>query len=286
MSRTWLITEICSGFVLNMTKQLLEKGECVQGGVRDFDDVSGLMEQYPGALNCHILDMQDDEGIQSFVDIAFEKHGHIDVIVSSIGYDCIDTLKESHDEEVNVNAVTSDTGAIKLMQAVLPYLKKQENGHVILVSPCGEQVPYPSDSLYHATKFEIEGDCKVLAQEVKQFRIGVTMIKPYGASKQCRFNSEKMSFLLDAYKSCHKFLSMLDPSKHFVSGVLEKTVQQKKNREDMTSIPLRFILGSSLLDTAIERWGDKFCDDLNQKEIARYFDMTTNDNKHFHENRL
>lgn len=65
-----------------------------------------------------------------------------------------------------------------LIKSSLPYLRMQGGGRIIQISSYGGQVAFPANSMYHATKFGIEGFCESVAQEVGQFNIGITLVEP------------------------------------------------------------------------------------------------------------
>lgn len=59
MGRTWFITGVSSGFGLEMTTQLLKKGDRVIGSVRNYKAVETLITKYPTTFDCYIVDMVD-----------------------------------------------------------------------------------------------------------------------------------------------------------------------------------------------------------------------------------
>ena len=77
MNRTWLITGVSSGFGLEMTKLLLEKGDTVIGTVRSTNKVAELMKQYPETFGCKILDVTDVPAVQETVKRSFDSHGKL-----------------------------------------------------------------------------------------------------------------------------------------------------------------------------------------------------------------
>ena len=181
MTKTWLITGVSSGFGYEMTKILLKKGDTVIGTVRNTAKVESLIKQYPDTFDCRLLDVTDVAAVQQTVKESFEKHGKIDVVVSNAGYGLFGCVEELSDEEINHIIATNLVGSIQLLKASVPYMRKQGGGRMIQMSTYGAQVAYPANSMYHATKFGIEGFCEALAQEVAQFNIGVTMVEPGGA---------------------------------------------------------------------------------------------------------
>jgi NAD(P)-dependent dehydrogenase (short-subunit alcohol dehydrogenase family) len=74
-------------------------------------------------------------------------------------------------------------------------------------------VAFPSNSLYHATKWDIEGFCEAVAAEVAAFGIGVTIVEPGGARTEFRYGSARVADLMPEYDNtpAHAFQRMLDP---------------------------------------------------------------------------
>jgi NAD(P)-dependent dehydrogenase (short-subunit alcohol dehydrogenase family) len=253
MSRTWLITGVSSGFGYEMTKQLLEKGDSVVGTVRNTKKVEKLIKEYPDNFDCQILDVTDVAAVHKTVDEAFAKHGKIDVIVSNAGYGLFGAAEELTDEEVDHIIATNLTGSIALIRSALPYLRKQESGNIIQISSYGGQVAFAANSMYHATKFGIEGFCEAVAQEVAKFNIKVTIVEPGGARTEFRYGSAKVANLMPEYDHVHGFLNMLDASKGLAPGDPAKMAERIIESVDNEDTPLHMVLGSQALKATIER---------------------------------
>lgn len=273
MSRTWLITGVSSGFGYEMTRQLLEKGDTVVGTVRNPKKVEDLIQKYPETFDCEILDVTDVPAVQKTVKDAFSKHGRIDVVVSNAGYGLFGCVEELTDEEINHIIATNLTGSIHLIKTALPYLRKQGGGRIIQMSSYGGQVANAANSMYHATKFGIEGFCEALAQEVAQFNIGVTIVEPGGARTEFRYGSAKVAKLMPEYESCHGFLNMLDASKGLAPGDPAKMAQRIIESVDKEPAPLRMVLGSQALAATIQRLKERVADYETQTELAASTDF-------------
>lgn len=256
-----------------MTKQLLEKGDVVIGTVRNTTKVEDLIQKYPVNFDCRILDVTDVAAVQQTVKESFEKHGKIDVVVSNAGYGLFGCAEELSDDEINHIIATNLTGSIQLIKTSLPYLRKQGGGRIIQLSSYGGQVAYPANSMYHATKFGIEGFCEAVAQEVAQFNIGVTIVEPGGTRTELRYGSAKVANLMDEYESCHGFLNMLDASKGLAPGDPAKMAQRIIESVDMEKAPLRMVLGSQALSATIERLKERIADYETQTELATSTDI-------------
>jgi len=273
MMRTWLITGVSSGFGNEMTKQILANGERVIGTVRNAKKVKGLAEKYPDTFDCQILDVTDVTAVHRMVSDAFDKYDKIDVVISNAGYGLFGCAEELLDAEVDHIIATNLTGSIQLIRSVLPYMRLQGGGRIIQISSYGGQVAYPANSMYHATKFGIEGFCEAVAQEVEQFNIGLTIIEPGGARTEFRYDSAKVANLMPEYELCHGFLNMLDASRGLAPGNPAKMAQCIIESVDKNPAPLRMVLGSQALKATIERLEERIADYKNQQEFASFTDI-------------
>ena len=273
MSKTWLITGVSSGFGYEMTQQLLAKGEVVIGTVRNKEKVQKLIDEYPLGFDCQILDVTDVPAVQKTVHTAFEKHEKIDVVVRNAGYGLFGCAEELSDTEIEQIIATNLTGSIQLIKTALPYMRKQGGGRIIQISSYGGQVAYPANSMYHATKFGIEGFCEAVAQEVAQFNIGLTIVEPGGARTEFRYGSAKVANLMPEYDSCHSFLNMLDASKGLAPGDPARMAERIIESVDKEPAPLRMVLGSQALSATISRLKERIADYETQTELAASTDF-------------
>lgn len=260
-------------FWLQMTKQLLKKGDWVIGTVRNTENVKILLEQYPETFDCQILDVTDVPAVQALVRGSFEKYGRIDVIVSNAGYGLFGCVEELTDEEIDHIIATNLVGSIQFIKTAVPYLRRQGGGRIIQMSTYGAQVANAANSMYHATKFGIEGFCEALAKEVAQFHIGVTMVEPGGARTEFRYGSAKIAKLMPEYESCHGFLNMLDASKGLAPGDPVRMAERMIESVEKEPAPLRMVLGSQALVATLERLRERVADYETQTELAASTDF-------------
>jgi NAD(P)-dependent dehydrogenase (short-subunit alcohol dehydrogenase family) len=150
----------------------------------------------------------------------------VDVIVSNAGYGLFGAAEELSDAQVDHMIATNLTGSIQLIRSALPHLRAQGGGRIIQISSYGGQVAFPGNSLYHATKWGIEGFAEAVAQEVAPFGIGMTIVEPGGARTEFRYGSAQVANLIPAYDNnpAHSFLAMLG------SQALEGTLATLRKR--------------------------------------------------------
>jgi len=178
MNKTWLITGSSSGIGRALVEQLLERGDRVAATLRKPDALSDLKERYGEQLWLAKLDVTDPVAIRRVVQQAFSELGRIDVVVSNAGYALFGAAEEVSDEQIDLQLLTNLTGSIQVIRAALPHLRDQAGGRILQVSSEGGQIAYPNFSLYHASKWGIEGFVEAVAQEVAPFDIEITLVEP------------------------------------------------------------------------------------------------------------
>lgn len=264
-ANTYLITGVSSGFGYEMTRLLLEAGKTVIGTVRSKEKVADLLSAYPDTFDCQLLDVTDVPAIHATVDAAWARHDRIDVVMSNAGYGLFGCAEELTDAQIDHIVATNLVGSIQLIKSALPHLRAQGGGRIIQMSTYGGQVAYPANSMYHATKFGIEGFCESVAQEVAQFGIGMTIVEPGGARTEFRYGSAKVADLMPEYESCHGFLAMLDPAKGLAPGDPVRMCERIIESVAQEPAPLRMVLGSHALAETIKR---------NEEHLAAFRSMT------------
>jgi len=276
---TWLITGVSSGFGRELTAQLLERGEHVVGTVRRPDSVADLLERYPDGFRCELLDVTDTAAVRDVVDRSFAELGRIDVIVSIAGFGLFGAAEELSDGQVEHIVATNLVGSIQLIRAALPHLRAQSGGRIIQISSYGGQVAFPGNSLYHATKWGIEGFAEAVAQEVAPFGIGVTIVEPGGARTEFRYGSAKVAELLPAYDDnpAHSFLRMLDPGNGLAPGDPARMAAAIIASVDQEPAPLRMVLGSQALDSTLATLRARIAGFEAQRELAATTDFPPGD---------
>src|ERR1700712_6036438 len=126
------------------------------------------------------LDVTDKLSIQKTVKEGIEKFGKIDVLVNNAGYGALGALEAATEEEVKRQFDVNLFGLIEVTKAVLPGMRQQKDGVIINVSSVGGRVTFPFSSLYHATKFAVEGLTESIQYELNPLGIRLKLIEPGG----------------------------------------------------------------------------------------------------------
>lgn len=179
MQKTLLITGASSGFGHALFHAGLKAGHTVVGTVRrkkDRDALEALSSD--GRSQAVILDVTDFNAIDVTVPALEEKIGVIDVLINSAGYGHEGILEESPLEELRRQMDVNLFGAIAMIKAVLPSMRKRRRGHIINITSMAGYIGLPGIAYYTASKFALEGVSEVLAKEVASFGVKVTAVAP------------------------------------------------------------------------------------------------------------
>ena len=269
MIKTWFVTGASSGFGRILTEKLLARGDRVAATVRRASSLDDLRVQHGDRLWIATLDVTDADAGRRVIDRAFAELGRIDVIVSNAGYGLFGAAEEATDAQVQHQIDTNLVGSISVIRACLPHLRAQGGGRVLQVSSEGGQIAYPSFSLYHASKWGIEGFVEAVAKEVAPFGIAFTLVEPsptgtnFGAGL---VRPEPMA----AYENTPvgEIRRALASGAFKVTGDAEKMVSTMIASADSDSPPLRLTLGSIAFGSIQKALADRLAALESQKAIA------------------
>ena len=178
IEKQFLITGVSSGFGRAFAQAALEKGHRVVGTVRNDDAIASFERLAPGRATAVRLDVTDIEAIEPAVAGIEGTIGPVDVLINNAGYGHEGTLEESPIEEMRRQFEVNVFGAVGMMKAVLPFMRRRRAGHIINITSMGGFITMPGIAYYCGSKFALEGISEVLAKEVKPFGIAVTAVAP------------------------------------------------------------------------------------------------------------
>ncbi len=275
MAKTWFITGASSGLGRSMTEALLARGDRVAATVRRPDALADLSARHGGDLWVGVLDLTDTSAVRHTVDAAWTALDRIDVVVSNAGYGLFAAAEEAGDEQVRHQIDTNLVGSIQVIRAALPHLRGQGDGQILQVSSTGGQFAFPSFSLYHATKWGIEGFCEAVAKEVAPFGIGVTIVEP-GAARTGFADAMVFAPALPAYAGtpAHDVRVAVANRAFPIPGDPAKMVRAIIDCADGGTRPLRLPLGSDTYGLVRGVLAERLAALEAAKEIALSTDCT------------
>ncbi len=124
------------------------------------------------------LDVTDVESIKNAIADTIKKFGRIDAVVNNAGYGLAGAFEAATSEQIEKQFQTNVFGLMNVCREILPHFREQRRGMIINVASVGGRVTFPFYSLYHATKWAVEGFSESLQFELEKFNIRVKIIEP------------------------------------------------------------------------------------------------------------
>ena len=176
-----VVTGSSSGIGLLTVVELAKAGFRVVASMRDLNRRGPLDQAAAGVtdrLDVRRLDVTDSASIPAFVEGIVRDHGRIDVLVNNAGFAMAGFAEDLTLQEIRRQFDTNFFGAVAMTQAVLPVMRRQQSGHIIMVSSIGGLCGAPSISSYEASKHALEGWSESLRLEINSLGIKVVLVEP------------------------------------------------------------------------------------------------------------
>jgi NAD(P)-dependent dehydrogenase (short-subunit alcohol dehydrogenase family) len=190
MKKTVLITGASSGFGRTTVRLFHEKGWNVIATMRSPEKETNL-SGFPGVLVTR-LDVTDKQSIGEAVQAGIRQFGQIDVLVNNAGFGTVGALEAAPVEVIRQQFEVNFFGLIEVTKAVLPGMRAHKAGVIINLSSVGGRLTFPFCTLYHATKFAVEGLTESLQYELNPLGIRLKLVEPGGYKTD--FAGRSMSF--------------------------------------------------------------------------------------------
>ncbi|ELY4439553.1 SDR family oxidoreductase [Cronobacter dublinensis] len=255
--KTWLITGASSGLGRLMCERLLARGDRVVASVRREGALEDMRAHYGEQLQVIMLDISKTDTIKPIIEAAFANAGRIDVVVSNAGYGLLGAAEELSDSQIERQIATNLIGSIQLIRAAIPLLRQQSGGRIVQLSSEGGQIAYPDFSVYHATKWGIEGFVEAVRQEVAAFGIDFLLVEP-GPTATTFAAGLDIADALPVYNDTDagNLRNALTRGEFAIKGDARKCVAAIIAAADAANPPLRLPLGSTAyqnIETALSQ---------------------------------
>jgi NAD(P)-dependent dehydrogenase (short-subunit alcohol dehydrogenase family) len=192
--RVVLITGASSGIGRATAELLAARGYLVFGGVRAAATTRPLagVELVP-------LDVRDDASVKACVEDVRSRAGRIDVLINNAGVNLVGAVEETSISQAQVLFDTNVFGTLRMIQAVLPSMRRQGSGLIVNLSSILGLIPAPFMGVYASTKHAIEGLSESLDHEVRAFGIRVILIEPHYVRTNLDASAAQADGRIDAY---------------------------------------------------------------------------------------
>ena len=180
-TKVWYVTGASRGLGLSLVKQLLAAGYRVAATSRSASDLqkaAGLDD--PSRFLPLEVDLTSADAIRQSIEQTVASFGTVDVIVNNAGYGMDGTVEELEEKKMRAIFEINVFATINVTRYAIPYLRKQRSGHIINISSVAGFVGAPGWSIYSATKSAVIAFSEVLALDLHELGIKVTVVGPSG----------------------------------------------------------------------------------------------------------
>ncbi len=244
MPKTVLITGTSSGIGKAAALYFAQKGWGVAATMRSPDKETDF-KTFPN-VTLYALDVTSPESIQNAFQQVQQDFGKIDVVVNNAGYGVDGVFEEMSDDVIQKQFDTNVFGLMRITRESIKLMRKQGGGHIVQIASMGGRLAFPLYSIYHSTKWAVEGFSESLHYELLHLNINIKIVEP--GNIKTEFTGRSRHFVkpekTDAYD---KFVTQSekitldfakggeDPKK--VAAVIYKAATDRNNR-------LRYTVGA------------------------------------------
>jgi len=193
MNKTILITGASSGIGKTAAKLFHEKGWNVVATMRSPHDEEDLVDLEHVLVTR--LDVTDHASIDAAVAAGIQRFGRIDVLLNNAGYGAYGPLEAFTIGQIERQFDTNVIGLLAATKAVLPHFRANRSGTIVNISSIGGQMTFPLGTLYHGTKFAVEGLSEALHYELEAFGVKMKIVEP--GMIDTEFGGRSFEFALD-----------------------------------------------------------------------------------------
>jgi short-subunit dehydrogenase len=216
MRKTILITGSSTGIGKATVDFFVAQGWNVAATMRSPEKAQGFAQH--NHLKLYALDVTDTNSIRKTIEKVIQDFGNIDVIVNNAGYGAVGIFEKASPEEIQKQFDTNVFGVMNVIREILPYFRERKKGTIVNVTSMGGLITFPLYSVYHGTKWALEGFGEALQYELKPFNIKVKNVEP-GAIKT-DFYSRSMNIFSN---------SAIKDYDHYEQVVFSNTQSVEKN---------------------------------------------------------
>ena len=176
-----IVTGSSSGIGYETALTLARNGFLTYATMRNLsksDNIKSVTNKEKLPIRINQLDVTDDVSVNNAIRTIVSEAGRIDVLVNNAGYGLVGAFEDLSIQEIKDLYETNVFGVVRVTQAVLPTMRRQQSGIIVNVSSGAGIFGYPGGSSYVSTKFALEGLSESISYELESFGIKVVLIEP------------------------------------------------------------------------------------------------------------
>lgn len=218
-TRNILITGASSGIGRETVRHFAAKGWKVAATMRNPSKAGDLLN-IPGVA-IYQLDVTQPHNVEETISKAWLDMNGIDVVVNNAGYGTLGIVEGANDEQIIRQIDTNLLGTLRVIRNILPLMRKRGKGCIINISSIAGRMGMPLYSLYHASKYAVEGFTESLSYEVHPFNIKVRLIEP--GPVRTEFNGRSRDEILPP--DDERYIAISQKVSHFYNSTFRYAAQ-------------------------------------------------------------
>ena len=254
--KVWLVTGASKGLGLSLVKKLIADGHQVAATSRKPKDLTDEVGTFDEKQFLPLdVDLTSEISISEAVRKAVAHFGKIDVLVNNAGYGIGGAVEELNQQEIKNSFDINVFAVITTMQSVMPYFRAQRSGNIINISSIAGFAPGIGWAMYAATKYAVMGLSEVMAEDVRELGITVTVVAP-GAFRTEFLEESSLVFAekkIDEYQSIRASHGKYSEMNGTQPGDPEKLAEILIGLAEQPNPPVRLYLGSDAYHRATEK---------------------------------
>lgn len=176
MNKTVLITGASSGIGKAAARYFAEQGWNVAATMRSPEKENDF--KMLTNVNLYALDVTRNESIAEAFKQILQDFGKIDVVVNNAGFGVDGVFEEMSDEVIQKQFDTNVFGLMRMTREAIKLMRSQGGGHIVQIASMGGRLAFPLYSIYHSTKWAVEGFSESLHYELLHLNIRIKIIEP------------------------------------------------------------------------------------------------------------
>lgn len=198
-SATVLVTGSSSGLGRHIAETLARHGHTVFASMRGLagknatvaNELRALAQAEGLVLEVIDLDVTSDASVQQAIQTIIARTGRIDVVVNNAGFGIAGISEAMSMEQVHQLFDVNLYGVLRVNQAVLPHMRRQQSGLLVYITSTASRIVYPTLGMYSATKAALDAMARGFAYDVQGFGIDTTIIQAGGFATAFGNNTTK-----------------------------------------------------------------------------------------------
>lgn len=199
-----------------------------------------------------IADVRDEDSVDRAVAAILAKTGRLDAVVHCAGESFVSPIEEASLAEVQRHFDLNVFGTIRVLRSVLPQMRKQRAGKIVVVGSIGGLIGLPYQGYYSAGKFALDGLVESLRPEIAPFGIDAAILHPgdidteLGQNRVRSANTDEQSPYFEAFERAVEFFAAAEKAGS-APDLVARSIERMLNQKHM---PVRVVAGK-----AIEKFG-------------------------------